>query len=252
MRRVDWLLAEPFTLLLGAGFFGFFAHAGLLAALEEVGVVPARVVGASAGALAGGLWSAGVDAAELEQLLGRLRRRDFWDPGLPLGGLLRGQKLGRLLEDQLLPRGISLLEQCRIPFTAVVHDVWSGRPVPLRTGSLALAIRASCAVPLLFRPVRLHGRLFVDGGLSDRAGFSGVGPGERTLYHHLPHESPWSGLAGPEARELAAAPGRMTLVARGLPRVTPFRLEYGPVALVRARAAARAWLGQPIGTVLGG
>ena len=59
MKRADWLSEEPFTLLSSAGFFGFFAHAGLLAALEQTGLSPRRVAGASAGALAGGLWAAG-------------------------------------------------------------------------------------------------------------------------------------------------------------------------------------------------
>ena len=47
--RADWLEAEPFTLVLSAGFFGFYAHAGLLHALELAGLKPRRVVGASAG-----------------------------------------------------------------------------------------------------------------------------------------------------------------------------------------------------------
>ena len=53
--HADWLREQPFTLALSAGFFGFFAHAGVLRALEEQELRPARVVGASAGALSGGL-----------------------------------------------------------------------------------------------------------------------------------------------------------------------------------------------------
>ena len=63
--RADALRDQPFTLVLSAGFFGFFAHTGVLASLEEVGLVPERIVGARAGALAGGLWAAGLSAAEL-------------------------------------------------------------------------------------------------------------------------------------------------------------------------------------------
>jgi len=56
MTHHEWLAAAPYTLALGAGFFGFFAHTGVLRALEESGVSrPRRVVGVSAGALAGGL-----------------------------------------------------------------------------------------------------------------------------------------------------------------------------------------------------
>ena len=62
--RADELREKPFTLVLSAGFFGFFAHTGFLQTLEELELVPDRVVGASAGALAGGLWSAGLSARE--------------------------------------------------------------------------------------------------------------------------------------------------------------------------------------------
>lgn len=243
--RADWLFEQPFTLVLSAGFFGFFAHAGVLGALEQYGLRPRRVVGASAGALAGGMWAAGLDSRELEQLFTGLRRSDFWDPGLPLGGLLRGRKFGALLRAQLEPRGVREIEDCGLPFAAVVHDVFARRTLALEQGLLEPAIRASCALPLMFRPVRHQGRVLIDGGYSDRAGFSALEPAERTLYHHLPHGSPWSGIAGPEDAELAPAPGRMILQVEGMPRVSPFKLDRGQVALQTAREAALRWLEEP-------
>jgi hypothetical protein len=94
----------------------------------------------------------------------------------------------------------------------------------------------------MFRPVRIDGRLLIDGGYSDRAGFAALARGERTFYHHLPHGSPWSGFAGPEARELEPRPGRLTLVVPGLPRLGPFRLQAGPRVLSAAREHALRWL----------
>src|SRR5437762_11950148 len=92
------LRAEPFELILSSGFFGFFAHAGVVAALEEVGLTPALVGGSSAGALVAGLWGAGVPAAAIRDRLFALKRADFWDPDPLLGvggkrgfGLLRGE-----------------------------------------------------------------------------------------------------------------------------------------------------------------
>src|SRR5690606_38887683 len=102
-----WLAAAPFTLALSAGFFGFFAHTGVLQALEEAGLSPRRIVGVSAGALAGGLWASGLSAAELAEELLRLRRDDFWDPGLPLGGFLKGGKFAAKLRSLLDARGVS-------------------------------------------------------------------------------------------------------------------------------------------------
>lgn len=244
MNTADWLGSRPFTLCLGGGFFGFFAHTGLLAALEELDLRPARVVGVSAGALAGGVWASGLEARALEEELLRLRRADFWDPGLPLGGLLKGALFSAKLLEVLAPTGVRTVEGTRVPFTPVVHDVLRHRPVGLTRGPLDLAIRASCCVPLLFRPVRLDGRLLVDGGVTDRPGLSALRPDERVLLHHLvPHERRASD------RPPLAPPGveARVLTIPDLPLVTPFALERGKDALRRAREHARRWLAQPVG-----
>lgn len=241
--RREWLAAAPFTLALSGGFFGFFAHTGLLAALEEAGLRPARVTGVSAGALAGGAWASGLSAAALEDALVSLRRAEFWDPGLPLGGLLKGRLFSTKLLDVLRPTGVRRVEETRVPFTPVVHDVLRHRPLALERGAIDLAIRASCCVPLLFRPVRLDGRLLVDGGVSDRPGLTALRPGERVLLHHLvPHERPRHDRppappAGVDAH---------VLTIPDLPLVTPFALERGREALAIAREHTRAWLDQPV------
>jgi len=65
----DWLLEAPFSLGLSSGFFGFFAHAGFLSALEEEGLQPRAAWGSSAGALVGGAWAAGLSADEFSRVL---------------------------------------------------------------------------------------------------------------------------------------------------------------------------------------
>ncbi len=241
-----WLAAEPFTLVLSGGFFGFFAHTGLLAALEEAGLRPRRVVGCSAGALAGGLWAAGLPAAALEAELRGLRKEHFWDPGLPLGGLLKGRKFVALLE-QVLERADApaRIEETTLPFAPVVHDVLRRRPWALETGPLPLAIRASCTVPLLFRPVRWERTLLVDGGVSDRAGFSALRPGERALYHHL-----LPGAIDVAFARAVPSPGATcrTIAVPGLPRVGPDRLDAGLEAYAQVRAHAATLLGAPART----
>lgn len=246
MKRRDLLAAEPFTLMLGAGFFGFFSHTGLLAALEEAGLRPRRIIGVSAGALAGGLWAGGLSAARIEHELTTLRREDFWDPALPVGGLLRGAKFRAKLRDLLAPVGIERLEECPVPFTAVVHDVLRRVPLALQRGSIEVAIRASCAVPLMFRPIWHERRLLVDGGVSDRCGMVGLQADERVLLHYLPSRRRLR-LGTRESAPPAWSQGRgLTLVTPDLPRVTPFALESGPVALHRTREHVRAWLAEPV------
>jgi NTE family protein len=248
MRRRDWLAEEPFTLLLGAGFFGFFAHTGFLIALEEAGLRPARVVGVSAGALAGGLWASGLPVDRLSHELLTLRREDFWDPGPPLGGLLRGEKFARKLETLLAQVGVTRLEECGVPFTAIAHDVLRRSTLALDRGPIEVAIRASCTVPFMFRPIWSEGRLLVDGGVSDRSGFTAIRPGERVLFHHIPSRRRLRSPGSKAAVTPTTVPGAdaLMLVTPWLPRVTPFRLERGRTALERTRAYVSRWLNEPV------
>jgi NTE family protein len=237
----DWLAEEPFTLAMSAGFFGFFAHSGMLSALEETGLVPNAVSGASAGALVGGLWAAGLDSARLADELVRLRREDFWDPAPGLG-LLRGRRFRAQLES-LLP--VRVFAECRVPASLSVFDVMSRETRVMSRGELAPAIQASCTLPVLFQPLWHGGRPLLDGGILDRPGLEGVPPGVRVLSHHLESRSPWrrkqSAALDPPRRA-----GLTALVISGLPRSGPFRLAEGRKALDAARRASLVALARPV------
>jgi NTE family protein len=132
-----------------------------------------------------------------------------------------------------------------VPFTAIVHDVIRWRCVALDHGRLDLAIQASCTVPLMFRPLWVDGRLLVDGGVSDRAGLTAVEPTERVLMHYLPSRRR---MFRPRRSPPCELPGqRLMVVTPDLPRVTPFRLDQGPVALRRTREHVGRWLDAPMG-----
>jgi len=236
----DWLAEAPFTLTMSSGFFGFFAHTGVLLALEERGLAPRRVTGSSAGALVGGLYAAGLSPAALRDELFRLDRRAFWDPGLG-AGLLRGRSFDRHLR-ALLP--IESFAECRVPVAVSVFDVLSGATRVLREGPLAPALRATCAVPLLFQPVMHEGRPLLDGGILDRPGLLGVEPGERVLYHHLTSRSPWRRRSSAALR-IPARDGLTALVLHELPRSGPFRLQEGVRALGEAHRRAAVALDAP-------
>ena len=235
-----WLRERPFSLCLSSGFFGFFAHAGVVSVLEEEKLLPARLAGSSAGALVAGLWAAGLPAQELKRELFSLRREHFWDPGFGLG-LLRGKKFQSRLAS-LLPA--ATFESCRIPLGLSVFE-WKTRSTKVvESGPLAPALHASCAVPFLFQPVLLAGRRCADGGVLDRHGLASLdqpqakGRGERVLYHHLSTRSPWRREGSPSLRVPERA-GLRALVIDGLPRLGPFKLERGPEAFERAAEATR-------------
>jgi NTE family protein len=234
-----WLDEAPFTLALSAGFFGFYSHTGLLAALEAAGLRPRRIVGVSAGSLAGGLWAAGLGADAIAAELLALRRPDFWDPGLPLFGLLRGRKFEEHLRRVLAPTGVTNVEDCGVEFVSIAHDVVGRRTLPLHAGDLVKAIRASCTVPLMFRPLWWQGRVLVDGGVSDRIGRAAFTPGERVLLHYIPSRSRWRSTPIPTS--LAGVDAKI-LVTPGVPALGPFALQDAATALEVTRAHARAWL----------
>lgn len=236
-----WLAAAPFTLGLSSGFFGFFAHAGVVSVLEEEKLLPARVVGSSAGALVGGLWAAGVPARTIREELLALRREHFWDPR-PGAGLLRG-RLFRARLEAMLP--VRTFEECPRPVAVSAFDVLAVRTAVLATGALAPALHASCAAPILFQPVRIGRRLYSDGGVLDRHGLAGLEGGERVLYHHLTSRSPWRRRSSP-ALLVPERPGLEAVALEGLPRLGPFRLERAAEAMERAAEGMRAALSRPI------
>jgi NTE family protein len=246
----EWLDEGPFTLGLSSGFFGFFAHAGVLAALEEQGLRPAALAGSSAGALVAGCWAAGLDAHALTARLATLRTEEFWDPAPAFGllelGLVRVGKFAATLRSLI---GEARFAATRAPLAISTFDVLARRTFVLDRGPLVPAIVASCSVPLLFQPVRHEGRLLSDGGIADRPGLAGVSPGVRVLHHHLASRSPWR-RPGDPALAPPSRPNLVALVLRDLPRSGPHRLEAGVRAMALAHDAAKVALDAPLGPVV--
>lgn len=226
----EWLAREPFGLAMSSGFFGFYAHTGMLLALRDAGFAPASIAGSSAGALVGGAYAAGVEPEALATILRGLDRGAFWDPRLG-AGLLAGNKFDALLR-AMLPVGA--IEACRIPTRISVFDIAARATCVLERGDLSDAIRASCAVPVMFHPVTIAGRRYWDGGIKDRPGIAGVPAGERLLFHHL------AGNVLPRRANMT------TLVIEGLPQPHPFRLDAGRRSIELARDATERALDREI------
>ena len=227
-------------MLLSGGFFGFFSHTGLLAALNEAGIRPNRIVGVSAGAVAGGLYAAGHSCEDMTQGLSEMRREDFWDFAWFLGGLLSGAKLENFLREKL---PVESLEDCPISFAAIAFDLRKQRTTILERGPLAKAIRASASMPLLFRPVRHEGMWLTDGGVADNCGLSAIAPEENALLHILAPTMPWSRLIDRNL-QLPKRPNFRSLLVPNPPKVTPFRLENGIKALEHTLEHTRRWLAE--------
>jgi len=157
---------EPIIgIALGGGAAKGWAHIGVLEALLERGVDPQVVSGASIGALVGAALAGGKLPA-LKAWVLELRRLDvlkLLDASLG-SGVIHGNRVMRAIEDILTDRDIADLDR---PFGAVATDLHRGRTVWLREGSTIAAVRASCALPGLIKPVRRDDAWLLDGGLVD-------------------------------------------------------------------------------------
>ena len=238
----QWLRKEPFTLTLSSGFFGFFAHIGLLSAFEQQAIFPNKITGSSAGALAGGLWASGVSAKALEHYCLTLRKNAFWDP-FPGLGLLRGRKFRQQFKAVACCENI---ESCRIPLAISCFDFFRQRTQVFESGNLADCVYASCAVPLLFQPALIGKGLYFDGGIQDVPGIAGVQTHERVFYHHL--ISSKNRLEDDLSIINAEIPQRdntSILIIHQLPAVSPNHLELGKIALEQTKDATLRVLEQP-------
>lgn len=239
----EWLREGPFSLTMSSGFFGFFAHCGVMTVLEDEGLLPTRLSGSSAGALTLGAWASGMDAPVLAKELAAVEREHFWDPSFGFG-LLRGTLFRQRLES-LLPE--HAFEACRVPVAVSTFDLRTRRTRVLTRGALPVAIHASCAVPLMFHPVAHEGTWLLDGGVLDRPGLDGMPANERLLYHHLVSKSPWrtTGMV-----QIPKRAGMTTIAIEGLPRSGPFALPEGRRAFEVARRAMQRALDAPHGDVV--
>ena len=171
------------------------AHLGVLKVMEELHIPIDVIVGTSAGAIVGAAYASGMPLPQIEKEMGLLRTellfRDVDRRETPLRTKANdainylGPEIGLKGGSLALPKGVvagvsieAVLRQLTvrqrdddfdklpIRFRAVATDLASSQMVVIDRGSLAVAVRASMAIPAVVDPVELDGRLLVDGGLS--------------------------------------------------------------------------------------
>ena len=158
------LIRPRVGLALSGGAARGVAHVGVLRALEENAIPIDAIAGASAGALVGGMYAAGLSIAQLEAMARQFRWRHMGRPSFSRLGLQSNAPMEKFLRAYL---PVTRFEDLRMPFAALATDLKTGTAVVLRDqGDLTFAIRASVCLPAFYAPVRdAEGRLLVDGGL---------------------------------------------------------------------------------------
>ncbi len=166
-------------LALGGGGAKGVSHLLILEALEEMGLKPAYVTGTSIGALIGAMYCAGMPTQDIKDIFLEFSLKDnesikhlvtkkhifkwmdFIGPQFRGKGLIRVENLISYLFESVQAKRFTQLE---IPLKVVASDFWNRQQVVLDKGALIPAIRASMSLPGLFEPVKVGGRILIDGG----------------------------------------------------------------------------------------
>jgi len=185
------------VVLSGGGAKGM-AHIGVLKVLEKAGIPVDIVTGTSMGSIIGGLYAIGYNANSLDSMVRvqdwsyvitdkeDLRRQSLNDrkkqntylltTGLTIGkrdvnagGIIKGKNLAELFQQLCTGYTDSLdfTRDLRIPFACVATNIIDNSEVDFHSGRLPQAMRASMAIPAAFSPVRIDGKVLVDGGLKN-------------------------------------------------------------------------------------
>lgn len=163
-------------LALGGGGARGLAHVHVLEAFDELGIRPVAITGTSIGAIIGAGYAAGLSGREVRETISAIfaRSADVWAKVWQLRPKSFSELFGSGLVqfdaertlDLFLPPSIPAdFSALTIPFTVVAADFYGCAEVEIATGPLRPAIAASIALPILFRPIELDGRVLIDGGV---------------------------------------------------------------------------------------
>jgi NTE family protein len=149
-------------LVLGAGSSKGFAHIGVLKILESNKIPIHMIVGTSIGSIVGSLYAYGYDAFQLQKLSFSIETGDIIDLTIPDNGFIKGEKLEEFINKTLK---YTPIEKLKVPFYAVATDILNGQEIVFGRGNTGMAVRASCSIPGIFRPVKIADGTYVDGGV---------------------------------------------------------------------------------------
>lgn len=156
-------------LALGGGAAKGIAHIGVLKAFEEEHIRIHCISGTSVGALVASYHAFGRPAESILSICSTLNLSKIINFTLKRGGLFSTDAIREMIHRDL---GDCRIEDADIPLAICATDIETGEQLIFREGSLADAVCASMAVPGLFVPVEIDGRILVDGGLVENVPIS--------------------------------------------------------------------------------
>jgi NTE family protein len=159
-------------LVLGGGAAKGYAHIGVIKVLDEIGVRPDIIVGASMGSLVGGFYAAGFTGKRMEEIAVQVdKRKKGWLFPIRLNkrGFIDGRRVLKYLTGHL---GATKIEDLPLKYAALATDIENRIELVINRGSLVSAIRSSIAIPVVFTPFEHGGRILTDGGFVNPVPFT--------------------------------------------------------------------------------
>ena len=168
-------------LALGGGGVRGLAHISVLEVLDDLDCKPSVIAGTSMGAIIGALYASGMSGKDIKKLVRHhiiskddhlrdvidkradiLKWASAFAPEHARGGLIKADKFYNRLFGEI---NKATFEELEIPLILIATDYWTAEEVIYETGELLPAIKASAAIPGVFAPVSIGGRILVDGGV---------------------------------------------------------------------------------------
>jgi NTE family protein len=147
--------------LCGGGARGI-AHIGVLQALEENGISPQFISGASMGAIVGAFYAAGKTPYEILKIVSKTKLYKLFTFGIPLNGLIELDYLKNIIENNL---PYTTFETLQKKLFVAISNLTTGQCEIIEAGSLFDIVIASASIPLIFKPIKIGNYMYVDGGL---------------------------------------------------------------------------------------
>ena len=147
---------------LSGGAVRGLAHIGVLKALEESGIKPDIVSGVSAGSIIGAFYCGGYSPKEMEDIALKTNLNSFILPSLSKKALFSLDKLEKFLEKYI---GKIDIKDLKIPLIVAATNLNKAKVEYFENGDLIKIVKASCSIPVMFKPVKIDKDYYVDGGI---------------------------------------------------------------------------------------
>jgi NTE family protein len=155
---------KDIALVLSSGGARGIAHIGVIEELLDRGYNITSISGTSMGAVVGGIYASG-KFKEFKEWMCQLDKKEVFrlvDFSVSRSGIVKGDKVIEHMKKFIPDKNIEELE---IPFCAIAVDIHKGEEVVFTKGSMFDAIRASISIPAVFKPAKINGVYYVDGGI---------------------------------------------------------------------------------------